>query len=77
MTTWEGCRYRLYTRIDGEMVGVAEADDALGVGLALVTIGEENRLAGLSAETIGVLDSHNHRWLTNPGWITRDMTPFH
>lgn len=76
MTHWEGLRFRLYGRDEnGELVGIAEAPDTASLGLALVTIAEENRLAGYPAEQVGVLDWHAHRWLTSP-FITRKQTPF-
>lgn len=78
MSVWEGCRYRLYTLgPDGEIHGIAEAGTPEAIGLALVTIASENRDAGADLTTIGVLDYHEHRWLTNPGWVTRSQTPFH
>lgn len=78
MGLWEGLRYRLYSvDSDGIMRGIAEAGTPEAIGLALITIAEENRLAGAPCETVGVLDWHNHRWLSNPGWLTRNLTPFH
>ena len=75
-TLWEGERYRLYTLdSNGKPQGKAEAPDALGLGLAIITLAEENRLAGEPADTIGILDWHAHVWLCSP-WISRKHTPF-
>lgn len=75
MTIWRGERFRLYSLVDGELHGIAEAPDAQGIGLAMVTIAAENEYEALP--TMGILDWHAHRWLTNPGWVTHQHTPFH
>lgn len=73
---WRGERFRLYCLgDDGKPEGIAECSTAEAVGLALVTIAEENRLAGEPAETVGVLDWQNHRWLTSI-WGSRRAVPF-
>ena len=73
---WRGERYRLYiVGVDGKPHGIAEATTPEGVGQAIVTIAEEARLVGEPAQHVGVLDWHNHRWLTS-AWPTRNSTPF-
>ena len=69
-------RYRLMTLDAYGPREIATADTPEGIGLALITIANENREAGDPAEIVGVLDSWRHRWLTSPGWLSRKQTPF-
>ena len=65
-------RYRLF-RLDenGTPWCFAEAEDAAGVGLAIVTTAEEDE----DHRVVGVLDAHARRWLVLP-WTSRKQLPF-
>lgn len=70
---WGDCRYLLYRLDDdGTPVRIAGADSPQGVGLALVTIAEEEQ----DASPVGVLDAHARRWLVGL-WSSRRSLPFH
>jgi hypothetical protein len=75
-TFWTGSRFRVYVRTDDGIQCVAEADTATGLGTALVTMADDNRLAGLPVECYGVLDAHARRWISGL-WTTANETPFH
>ena len=68
-------RYLLYELRHGTPHLLAEAPDAQGLGLALVTIAEENREAGEPCGIVGVLDNESRRWLTSM-WVTKNAGPF-
>lgn len=53
----------------------AECDDHASLGLALVTMAEDNREAELPAEMFGIRDAWNRRWISIP-FLPRDATPF-
>ncbi len=69
-------RYVIYHWRDGEVQPLAECDTPEGIGVAIVTLAEDNRLAGAPAELFGVLDAENHWWLSLP-FLPRAATPFH
>ena len=70
------CRYVLYTLDpDGPRV-LADCPDKESIGVALVTIMEENRDAGMPAEIVGVLDTERRRWLTSLWAVSPFGSPF-
>lgn len=69
-------RFKLYELRHGEPHCIAEATTPQNLGVALVTIADENRQAGEPCNIIGVLDAHSRRWMTSL-WPGREYTPFH
>lgn len=62
-------RYRIYARVDGELLLLATCPNPASVGVALVQLHEDCRAQGRRLSDlgrIGVLDGHAHEWLVLP-----------